>query len=159
MLGGTVYTFSIILAVFLIGLGIGSSVGSWLARGTTSPRVALGVLPAPAGGRDRLGRVSTGAVAALLADRSLAGQQPLAHFQLDLLRCAWAMLPAAVPVGRELSAGAGRGGRRRGQRPGRLVGDVYAANTVGAIVGAVGVQRLLIVRWLGTQYGQRAADR
>ena len=32
MLGGTVYTFSIILAVFLVGLGIGSAVGSALAR-------------------------------------------------------------------------------------------------------------------------------
>jgi spermidine synthase len=30
--GATVYTFSIILAVFLIGLGAGSSVGSYLAR-------------------------------------------------------------------------------------------------------------------------------
>ena len=32
LLGGTVYTFSLILAVFLIGLGIGSSVGAFLAR-------------------------------------------------------------------------------------------------------------------------------
>ena len=32
MLGATVYTFSFILAVFLIGLGIGSSVGAVLAR-------------------------------------------------------------------------------------------------------------------------------
>jgi len=32
MMGATVYTFSIILAVFLVGLGIGSSVGSLIAR-------------------------------------------------------------------------------------------------------------------------------
>src|SRR5581483_5843507 len=32
MLGGTVYTFSLILAVFLIGLGIGSGLGAFLAR-------------------------------------------------------------------------------------------------------------------------------
>ena len=31
VLGGTVYTFSLILAVFLIGLGIGSSLGALLA--------------------------------------------------------------------------------------------------------------------------------
>ena len=42
MLGGTVYTFSLILAVFLIGLGIGSTLGAFLARGAASPRVALG---------------------------------------------------------------------------------------------------------------------
>ena len=41
-LGGTVYTFSLILAVFLIGLGIGSSLGAFLARRAASARVALG---------------------------------------------------------------------------------------------------------------------
>ena len=38
MLGGTVYTFSLILAVFLIGLGIGSSLGAFLARRAASAR-------------------------------------------------------------------------------------------------------------------------
>ena len=42
MLGPTVYTFSIILAVFLTGLGIGSALGSFLARGAAQPRLALG---------------------------------------------------------------------------------------------------------------------
>src|SRR5438445_696714 len=41
LLGATVYTFSIILAVFLIGLGLGSGAGSFLARRAT-PRIALG---------------------------------------------------------------------------------------------------------------------
>src|SRR5438093_950741 len=45
--GATVYTFSLILAVFLIGLGIGSSLGSVLSRGLTRPRVALGVCQLP----------------------------------------------------------------------------------------------------------------
>src|SRR5712691_4122547 len=43
LFGATVYTFSLILAVFLIGLGIGSSLGSALSRGLKRPRVALGV--------------------------------------------------------------------------------------------------------------------
>ena len=37
LLGVTVYTFSIILAVFLIGLGVGSGVGSFLARTRSRP--------------------------------------------------------------------------------------------------------------------------
>ena len=37
------YTFSLILAVFLIGLGIGSSLGAGLSRRIASPRMALGV--------------------------------------------------------------------------------------------------------------------
>ena len=42
LLGGTVYTFSLILAVFLVGLGIGSSLGAFLGRRPASARVALG---------------------------------------------------------------------------------------------------------------------
>src|SRR4029453_14694921 len=42
LFGATVYTFSLILGIFLIGIGIGSSVGSALARGLERPRVALG---------------------------------------------------------------------------------------------------------------------
>src|SRR6185436_17161738 len=40
--GATTYTFSLILAVFLVGLGIGSTVGSGLARNASSARAALG---------------------------------------------------------------------------------------------------------------------
>jgi spermidine synthase len=43
LLGGTVYTFSLILAAFLIGLGIGSSLGALVARRVASARLALGV--------------------------------------------------------------------------------------------------------------------
>jgi len=42
LLGATVYTFSIILAVFLVGLGIGSGLGSMLARTSPRPRLLLG---------------------------------------------------------------------------------------------------------------------
>ena len=40
--GATTYTFSLILGGFLLGLGIGSSVGANIARTTTNPRAALG---------------------------------------------------------------------------------------------------------------------
>ena len=42
LLGATVYSFSIILTVFLVGLGIGSGAGSLLSRTCTRPRLALG---------------------------------------------------------------------------------------------------------------------
>src|SRR3954467_8855962 len=38
LIGATVYTFSLILAVFLLGIGIGSSIGSAMARGMARPR-------------------------------------------------------------------------------------------------------------------------
>src|SRR5262249_36010561 len=42
LFGGTVYSFALILAVFLFGLGIGSSLGSAIGRAVARPRVALG---------------------------------------------------------------------------------------------------------------------
>jgi spermidine synthase len=153
LLGATVYTFSIILAVFLIGLGVGSSIGSYVARGAARPRLALGCC--------QLLLVGAIAWAAFVIAESLPYWpidpyktiSPWANYQLDLVRCMWAILPAACLWGASfplaLAAVAARG-----QDAGKLVGGVYAANTIGAIVGAVGCSMLLI-GWLGTQDSQR----
>jgi spermidine synthase len=154
MLGGTVYTFSLILAVFLVGLGIGSGVGAFLARRTGSARVALGVCQ----------MLLTAAIAwtALMVSESLPywpvdpslSASPWYTFQLDFVRCLWAVLPPACLWGASfplaLAAVAARG-----QDPGRLVGGVYAANTVGAIAGALAFS-LLIVPTVGTLGAERA---
>ena len=42
LFGASVYTFSLILAVFLLGLGMGSSAGSYLVRHVRDDRTALG---------------------------------------------------------------------------------------------------------------------
>jgi spermidine synthase len=74
-------------------------------------------------------------------------------FQLDFVRCLWAILPATILWGASfplaLAAVAAPG-----QDPSRLVGGVYAANTAGAIAGALGAS-LVLVAWLGTQNAQR----
>jgi spermidine synthase len=154
LLGGTVYTFSLILAVFLTGLGFGSGAGAFLARGRVSPRVALGAC--------QLLLTAAVAWAALMASKSLPywpinpqiSQSPWYTFQLDLVRCLWAVLPPACLWGASfplaLAAVASRG-----QDPGRLVGGVYAANTVGAIAGALAFS-LLVVPKVGTVGGERA---
>lgn len=138
LLGNSVYTFSIILAVFLFGLGIGSIAGSFLARSIARPRLALGV--------SQLLLVATIAWAALIINAALPywpvnprlasslASSPWYGFQLDLVRCILAILPAACLWGASfplaLAAAASPG-----QDPGRMVGAVYAANTVGAIIG------------------------
>ena len=48
----------------------------------------------------------------------------------------------------------GGGGARRTKIPGRLAGGVYAANTVGAIIGAIGFS-LILIPAIGTQQCQR----
>jgi len=161
LLGGTVYTFSVILAVFLIGLGIGSSIGAWCARGTRQPRFWLGCT-------QLLLAAAIAWSAYMIADSlpywpidvSLAAPndpttswQPWINFQLDFVRCLWVVLPPALCWGASfplaLSAAA-----RPGQDPGKLVGGVYAANTVGAILGSV-IFSLIIIPQFGTQNAER----
>ena len=74
-------------------------------------------------------------------------------FQLDVMRCAWAVLPAAILWGTSFPL-ALASVASAGQDSGRLVGGVYAANTVGAIVGALGFS-LVASQWLGMQQAQR----
>ena len=152
MLGATVYTFSIILAVFLLGLGLGSSLGALLARSVARPRVALG-------GCQAMLAVAT-AWTAFAITHSLPywpvnpalALSPWFTFQLDLARCLWAILPAAILWGASfpLALAAVASGR---QDAGRVVGGVYAANTVGAILGALGFSLVLVPR-VGTQVCQ-----
>jgi spermidine synthase len=153
MLGGTVYTFSLILAAFLIGLGIGSSFGAFLSRRAASAQGALGACQ----------WLLTAAIAwaAVMISESLPywpivpelASSPWFTFQLDLVRCLWAILPPACLWGASfplaLAAVASRG-----QDPGRLVGGVYAANTIGAIAGAL-VFSLWLVTAIGTAHAER----
>jgi spermidine synthase len=154
LFGATVYTFSLILAVFLFGIGIGSSVGSVLARGLERPRVALGWVQLLL-----CGAIAWAAYTLALSlpfwpiDPSIA-MSPWYTFPLDLARAFWVVLPASILWGASFPL-ALASVASKGQDPGRLVGGVYAANTVGAIVGAVGGS-LLMVTWLGTQHSQQA---
>ena len=71
LFGASVYTLSIIVAVFLTGLGIGSGIGSLLCRILTRPRFALGWCQLLLAARDRLDRIQHLCFAPLLADRPL----------------------------------------------------------------------------------------
>jgi spermidine synthase len=153
ILGPTVYTFSIILAVFLSGLGIGSGMGSFLAQRSFHPERALGACQL---------LLSAGiAWAAYLVTTSLPywpinpslSRSPWFNFQLDALRCAWAVLPAACLWGASfpLALAAAAPGC---DDPARLVGRTYAANTVGAVLGALGCS-IFLIGWLGTQHVQQ----
>jgi spermidine synthase len=152
MLGATVYVFAIILAVFLTGLALGSTVGSWLVR-SIRPRVALGwcqILLA-------LGVAWT---AYMIANslpnwpiNPMLTTSPWFTFQLDMVRCLWAILPPTLLWGASFPL-AIAALAAPGDDAGRVVGAVYAANTVGAIAGALGVS-LVLVPWIGTQNCER----
>ncbi len=154
LLGATVYTFSLILAVFLVGLGLGSSLGSSMASNLKHPRVALGWT-------QMLLCVAL-AWAAYLTTASMPfwpinpsiSSDIFFNFQLDLMRAAFVVLPGAILWGMSFPL-ALASVAEKGQDPARLVGGVYAANTAGAIVGAV-FASLLAIQWFGSQNTQMA---
>jgi len=153
LFGATVYTFSLVLAVFLLGLGIGSTVGSALSHQMKRPRVALAWCQALlCAGIAWAAFMLTESLPYWPIDPSIANT-PLFTLQLDLVRSLWAVLPAAILWGMSfplaLAAVASRG-----QDPARLVGGVYAANTVGAIVGSLGASLILVVS-IGSQHAQQ----
>ena len=157
VLGGTVYTFSLLLAVLLAGLGLGSGMASCWSLTHRNPRLAMTWI--------QLGLVMGIVWAVWMIPESLPhwpinpaiSLSPWYTFQLDLLRAAWAVLPAAfcwgasLPValavfGWEAGAGTADAARR--------VGQVYAANTLGSILGALGFS-LGVVPWLGSRGAER----
>ncbi|HEX4950395.1 MAG TPA: fused MFS/spermidine synthase, partial [Blastocatellia bacterium] len=153
LFGGTVYTFSLILAVFLLGLGIGSSVGSRVARQSANPRAALGWCQLLLCLAILWTAYLIGASLPFWPIQPSLASDPWFTFQLDFVRCLWTILPGALLWGMSfplaLAAVA-----TQGQDTGRLVGGVYAANTVGAIVGSLS-SSLLLVAWIGTQRAQQ----
>ena len=155
LFGATVYTFSLVLAAFLFGLGIGSSVGSAIARNTKRPRIALGWC--------QMLLCAAIAWAAYQTMQSmpwwpinveLSSYTMSAKFQLDMVRCLWALLPASILWGASFPL-ALASVATKGQDAGKMVGGVYAANTVGAIVGAMAAS-LVLVPGLGGQSGEGA---
>ena len=107
--GATVYTFALILAVFLVGLGIGSTVGATLARDIVVAEARARLVPAAAVRRDRVGGVRAHRIAAVLADQSVHRDHAVVH---AAARSGPLLLGGAAgrdALGRELSAGAGRG--------------------------------------------------
>lgn len=154
LLGATVYTFSIILAVFLTGLGIGSGVGAAIARNLSQPRLGLaGCQLLQAAGIAWAAHMIAVALPHWPVDPELAAV-PRAKFQFDLLRSAWAILPSAVLWGASFPL-ALASLAAPGQDAGRLVGRTYAANTLGAIAGAV-LGGLLLIPLLGSDGAQIA---
>jgi len=153
LLGGTVYTFSLITAAFLSGLGVGSSGGAWLARTSKRPGAALALAQGAA--------VVSIAWAAMLLNREFPywpidpalAPGPWFNFQIDLLRALLTVFPAACCWGATFPLGLATLATADADQ-GRVVGRAYGANTIGAIVGALAFS-LLIIPALGTHGAQQ----
>jgi spermidine synthase len=153
LFGGTVYTFSLIAAAFLCGLGIGSAKGAWLARYSERPGLLLAGF--------QLGAAVSIAWGAALMNRAYPywpidpalAPGPWFNFQIDLVRAFIAIVPAACFWGASFPLALAAAGTEADD-PARGVGTIYAANTIGAVIGAL-VFSLLIIPAFGTQDAQR----
>ncbi len=148
LFGATVYAFALILAVFLLGLGVGSAGGAMLGR-RLDPRRALAGC--------QLALAVALAWAAYIIARSLPFW-PLdvtlpttasTMLQLDWLRTAWAVLPAALLWGASfplaLAACATPAALSRA-----TVGRLYSLNTAGALAGAL-LTALVLIDTVGSR--------
>ncbi len=158
LFGSTVYTFAIILAVFLAGLGIGSTLAARWVRQSGRPLLWLAIA--------QLAIVCVVPYANFMITRVVPyWQRPkpvvtedvYAVFAHDTLRTGVAVLPAAFFWGASFPLALAAAGQGRGKwqgDAGRLVGQIYAANTRGAIVGSL-VISAVSVPWIGYQHTQQ----
>src|ERR1051325_11219166 len=153
LFGASVYAFSIILAVFLFGLWIGSTIGAVVSRWSEDARRVLGVCQI-------LLTIAIAWAAFMLADvlpfwpldPSLT-DNPWLNFQVDVVRCTLAIFPAACLWGASfpLAMAAAADGKHDS---GKLVGSLYAANTVGGIVGSAAFS-VAFIQWFGSRVAQQ----
>jgi len=153
LFGASVYTLSIILTVFLAGLGIGSSIGALLSRILARPRLALGWCQLLATGAIAWTAYSLSASLPYWPVNPAISSNIWFNFQLDLDRAFWALLPATLLWGASFPL-ALASVASKGKDTARLFAGVYAANTLGAIAGALAAS-LLLVAWLGSQRAEQ----
>ena len=157
LFGATVYNFSLILAVFLAGIGLGSAGGARVAARTDRPGAALGWC--------QIGLLALVPYAAGMIGYRLplwlpgpevlsweAGS-PWYRFLYDLARCAIAIGPATLCWGASfpLALAAANTGEADA---GRLVARVSVRHTAGALAGAV-LFSLVLIPGLGTRHAQQ----
>ncbi len=151
LFGASVYALAIILAVFLTGLGIGSGVGSSLCRILARPRLALGWCQCLAACAIAWTAYNLSAALPYWPVNPSISSNIRFNFELDLARALWAMLPATLLWGASFPLALAASRRHDS---GRLMAGVYAANTFGAIVGALSAS-LLLIAWVGSERAQQ----
>jgi spermidine synthase len=157
LFGATVYNFSLILAVFLAGIGIGSLGGAWLATRAARAGVVMGwcqlaLLAALPYGAYMIGyqipfwEVGPDFLPWVTESRGLL-------FAYDIVRCGVSIGPATMFWGASfpLALAAANTGE---SDAGRLVARVSVVNTAGALAGAV-IFSLAVIPGLGTERAQQ----
>ena len=150
VLGPTTYAFSTMVAIFIAGIAVGAAIASRLVPKMRQPVIGLAACLALS--------VGGAAVAAMFVDRALLSvatlvAQPGVSYTDVLVRHALLALALLAPMTIAFGAAfpfAVAVATRAGDRMAADLGLIYAANTAGAIVGALAAGFALIP-WLGLQ--------
>jgi len=149
-IGSSVYAFSLIVTAFICGLALGSLfIGKFIDRrkhlvlGLALVEGIIGIsalLVVPL-----LGKLPVIAAKVVFSSASSFKYIHFAEFAIifPLLLIPTFMMGAAVPMAIKICA-------RDAKRVGRFFGNVYAANTVGAIFGSF-IAGFILIPWLGAQ--------
>jgi spermidine synthase len=151
IIGSSVYAFSIMLTTFLVGLAVGASIASRLVDRIRRPLPAFALIEIGVGISSLLGAylfndlpyvfvqlyrwIGSNSFGVLLFARFLIASLVMILPTLLL----GALFPLVIKT---VSASGGK------RTSGRTVGDAYAANTVGAIIGSF-ASGFILIPWLG----------
>ena len=156
-LGPTTYAFSAMLVAFIAGLAIGSALASASLRRIRNVPFWLGMSIIVA--------AAASLAAAAFVDRlpiviaRTAGQADASFtsvFALDVGLAVALQLPMTIALGAALPFAVAMTSPRTGAAP-RTAGLIYAANTAGAIAGAL-AGSFVLVPWLGLQHSLQLAS-
>lgn len=149
LLGATTYAFGLMLGVFLAGLGVGSAIGSRLARFSPNPRSVLIDVQLATAALIGLTALVIPAAAGWLSGQMLlpwSFGNVLDTGLNDLMRVALGVFPAAVGWGMTFPLAVACL-RKEGVDPARSVGRLYAFNTVGAVAGSLLTSFVLLPKY------------
>lgn len=152
IIGTTVYAFAVMLATFLLGLAAGSSVFARVAQRTRSPGRTLGLVVAGIGLTTYLSTHAFGKLPMLYMafyEKTGPSWGNLTWFQFAV--CSIIMLVPAFLMG-ALFPLVARLYAKDVSKVGSEIGEIYAFNTVGAILGSV-AGSFLFLRILGAVNG------
>lgn len=144
LLGSSVYSFAILLATFLAGLGLGALLVGPLLRIVRRPLLALAAALGLTGVAALAGTALLNAVPGMLRDLLVAQhREPQAILTGQLGLAALVLLPAALLLGAVFPLAA-RVVHRQGESGGHAIGRAYAVNTAGTVLGAAGAGLFLL---------------
>ncbi len=152
LFGASVYTLSIIVAVFLTGLVLGSGVASLIAQNPARAKVAFGWSQLLAACGIAWTSYSLNASLPYWPIDPSISTSIWFNFELDLDRALWALLPPTVLWGASFTLALSAASIKKTDA-GKLMAGVYASNTAGAILGAVASLFLIVAA--GSQHAQQ----